>query len=157
MTAVDPVTGLPPLPEGHWWEVRRRRIYGPYYFDSEVIHDGYEVCVMTKYTRQSVTKRGRFWWNARVEVPEEHYEHMVMARHITDHTLVTQRGLRAYNAATRFYQKVGKDVITARDVLDAANEIVVRMREDEARKAGKAASDKMLGAYPPKALRTDQP
>lgn len=151
MTELDQTTGLPTLPEGHWWEVRKYETTecGGWGFSSTL--DGYQVCVVTKATIPASSKPGKRWWNSDIVTPARSVDKVVHRSQITDPALYAKRGsatIGDYYSAP----KVGKREIAPADILKAALDLMDYMEGVKAAKVRRAESDSLLGVYPPKAL-----
>jgi len=152
MSKLDETTGLPPLPEGHWWEVRKYEtsVSNGFGYVSKQ-EDGYEVCVMREATIPAYSTPGKHWWSAEIVTPERYVDQVVHRKQITDPDLCAKRvtiSYRGFNSET----KVGKQEIAPADILKAALDIMDYIEERKAEIARRDKSDALLGAYPPKAL-----
>lgn len=151
MTELDQTTGLPPLPEGHWWEVRKYETSMSLGWSVGTRQDGYQVCVVKKKTIPAKSTPGKRWWSADIVTPERTSGEVVFNKQIEDPALIAKReDMKSDNFV--YLSDTGKRHIEPADILKAALEIMEQIEEAKAAKERRDASDALIGAYPPKAL-----
>jgi len=153
---IDRNTGLPPLPSGHWWEVRKYEStkYGSW-GSSVVREDGYQVCVVKEAVIPASSRPGKHWWSADVVIPGRTLRKVVCSKQIVDQDLLAKQTTISNITAGGeglSVSDIGKEHIEPADILKAALEIMDDIEEAKAERERRAASDSLLGAYPPKAL-----
>jgi len=151
----DNTTGLPEVPEGHWWEVRKfsRIDYFPYGYGSVEVDDGYKVCLMKKVTVPARVTRGHRWWELSKYTPEHVKDEVLFQKQITDPKRYRDWSSSSLSAP---YSKVGKVFIEPADVLKTAKDIVDMVFEAADHASRKEISDGLVGVYPPKALEASE-
>lgn len=175
---IDPTTGLPELPEGYFWEVkpymkevRAGNEYGGYSEPWEV-PEGYEVCIVSVVRRLvahagTITRPKVRWWQAQpvMTAPttyvEEEVKTIVKSMRLIDP--VKQAAAEAeymacgvWDLHLDYFSPVHYEHITPEIILEAATKLYAKWQDElEAKrvaKAKRAASEALVGVYPPKAL-----
>lgn len=176
---IDPTTGLPALPEGYFWEVRRHMesIHAGNAFSGYSkpwdVPAGYEVCIMVTRTctvahEGTITRPKVRWWEAQpvmttpTTYTEEKVTTLVKSKRIIDPAKVA-----ANNEAYEFDAQAGWDVsitypptyydhITPELVLEFATKCYTEwqavLEDNRVAKAEREVSEALVGVYPPKAL-----
>lgn len=152
MSELDQTTGLPSLPDGHWWEVRKYEAieYGSWGFSS-TNEDGYQVCIVKNVTIPASSKKGLRWWEPDIVTPEKSVSRVVHSKQIIDPALDAKRSTVTINGL-HSSSKVGKRDIGPDDILKAALDVMDDIEELKVARDRRAKSDALIGAYPPKAL-----
>lgn len=155
---IDPTTGLPELPEGYFWRIAE--IKSDY---TTTIY--YRAQIMYTITRATTPER-KHWWSFQKPSPE-----VVVTEHVRAYGTVQDAvkvAKRAENKAAweaehgtnedyGFYHSGGyiateASLLTKGDVLTAAKLALDKWEAAKDAKLKKAASDALLGDYPPKVL-----
>lgn len=139
MSAIDPITGLPTLPDGQWWEVREI----PYHWNSFYLIIAKNVDVASRVS----CRTRRAWWNAWLmpdkvtEVPAS-----TEVKTVAEKPIYESAGITLTTTAQpepELAKKLTPDLILA-----TAQALLDEVEDSRATKA-------LLGAYPPKKLVTE--
>lgn len=128
MSNIDPLTGLPELPEGHFWRVSHPRNYGEFYWNEEEDKSRLRVFLVRTGTE--------------IEESKEFQGKNFFTRMLTLWLRVNKVTYEEYDRVEKFRDCKG---VHPQAILNAANVIMKEwLKEQE--------TAKLVGVYPPKRL-----
>lgn len=135
---IDLTTGLPELPEGHWWEIKSDKQISKIIGDFIQYDYGYSVNIMKMYT-ETTELRKKHWWSVR-----KTYEPITPYQREMN---VEKTFVLKHDVFSAFDSTDLSATITPEGVLKAAQ----RCKDTYDRRIG---SYNLVGKYPPKKLVT---